>query len=615
MAPAQATDDWKSLPTLDARGMPRVLARLAGLAWRHPGRCLAALGCALLSAVLGLVTPGLLAAAVDRAHGLLSAGGAGQEQAVSALWFIALLTVAAGLGRGIATGLQGYFGEYVAQRVGLDLRLEFFRKLQGLGAAYHDGMHSGELITRGMLDLEGVRTFLESGLLRLVVLLLLVGVGSWRLLHVDAVTGALALSFVPFVVWRATRMGARLRVSWVRLQQLMGRITRTMEENLQGVRVVRAFAGTDFEMAKFDQASEAALLLSNRRITLRTGSVTIMNLAYYSAMAAVLLIGGQRVAAGLLSVGGLTEILAFMTILQQPVRQVGMVVNSSARAASSGARLFEVLDQRPDIVERPDAPDLKVGEGVLRFENVGFAYPGGATAAVTLKNISFAVRRGRSLGIVGPPGSGKSTIAKLIPRFYDVDSGRITIDEQDIRDVSLSSLRRAALVVQQDVFLFDISIADNIAYADPEAGREAIGEAAETAQFHDFVATLPEGYDSSVGERGVGLSGGQRQRVAIARGLLARPSVMVLDDSTAAIDAVTERRLSAALDQALENAATIIIAHRLASLRRADEIIVLDEGGIVERGSHEGLLALDGRYAALWRLQNETAPLALETAI
>lgn len=599
--PAPVADDWNDLPTALRPDMGRVLKRLTRLALRYPGYCALAVLCAALSAVLGLVIPGLLARAVDQAHGLLMQGGGG-EVVQAALRVSAGLAVAAGLARGIVTGLQGYFGEYIAQRVGLDLRLAFFAKLQELGGTYHDSMHSGELITRGMLDLEGVRTFLESGLLRLVVLLLLLGVGGWRLLHVDVATGALALSFVPFVLWRATRMGLRLRQSWVRLQQLMGELTRTMEESLQAARVVRAFAAAPFEMTKFDRAAGAALTLSMRRIRLRTGATSIMNLSYHAAMGLVLLVGGQRVAAGALSVGALTEILAFMTILQQPVRQVGMVVNSSARAASSGARLFQVLDQPPDIVERPGADDLPDLVGEVRFENVCFTYQGTPTPA--LADISFTVKRGRTLGIVGAPGSGKSTLAKLIPRFYDVDAGRITIDGHDIRDVSLSSLRRAALVVQQDVFLFDSSIGANIAYAEPRTDPEPIRDAAGIAQFDDHVESLPDRYDSPVGERGVGLSGGQRQRVAIARALLARPSVIVLDDSTAAIDAVTERHLHRALKAALADAATIIIAHKLSSLCHADEILLLDAGRVVERGTHRELMSQGGRYAALWDLQN-----------
>jgi ATP-binding cassette subfamily B protein len=329
-----------------------------------------------------------------------------------------------------------------------------------------------------------------------------------------------------------------------------------------------------------------------------------MNLAYYTAMALVLFFGGRRVADGSLTVGMLTEFLTFMSILQQPVRQVGMIVNSSARATSSGRRLFEILDAEPEIADVPGAKDLAIDHGVPRLENVAFTYPGSTRNA--LSDINIEVPAGRTLGIVGAPGSGKSTLAGLIPRFYDVTAGRITIDGQDIRQVTLHSLRRAVSLVQQEIFLFDTSIHNNVAYTDPWAQEERVIEATSIAQLHEHIATLPKGYSTRVGERGVSLSGGQRQRMSIARGLVAQPDIIILDDSTAAIDAATEQRVRAALRDAVNHMATIIIAHRLSALKDADEIVFLEGGRIVERGNHQHLVALGGRYAALWALQNRT---------
>jgi ATP-binding cassette, subfamily B, multidrug efflux pump len=457
-----------------------------------------------------------------------------------------------------------------------------------------------------MLDLEGVRAFLESGLLRVIALLLLVGVGAWHVIHADGPTGLLALSFVPFVMMSAARMGRFLRLSWMRLQETMAQMTRTMEENLQGVRVVRAFSSQSFEMTKFDRWAKMALRLANHRITARTGSNSIMNLTFYTSMGLVLWIGGQRVAACHLSVGGLTEVLAFMIVLQQPVRLVGMIVNSSARAATSGGRLFQVLDLEPSIKDAPGAQEMIVNDGMLRFEHVDFTY--GPGAENVLSDISFEVRPGKTLGIVGPPGSGKSTIANLIPRFYDTAAGRITIDGQDIRQVTLSSLRRAVAVMQQDVFLFDASVYDNVSYTDPQAEADRVSAAAMTSQIHDHVAQLPDGYATFVGERGVALSGGQRQRLSIARGLVADATFIVFDDSTAAIDATTEARVRNGLQAAVITKATIIIAHRLSSLWHADEIIVLDRGRIMERGTHQSLCEAGGVYADLWDLQSNSMP-------
>jgi ATP-binding cassette subfamily B multidrug efflux pump len=606
-----APDDFATLGRIDVHAMPRVLARLVRLAWRYPGRCFAAVLCAIGATLFNLITPKLLGDAVDQAHHLLgsAAPGASADAARSGLWWIAGLIVAACAARGALTGLQGYLGENIAQRVGYDLRLAFYEKLQRLDFSFHDRRHSGDLIARGMLDLEGVRAFLESGLLRTLSLALLVGAGAWRLMHVDLLLGALALSFVPFVVWRAARMGVMLRLSWERLQQLMSDLTRGMEENLQGARVVRAFASRLFELAKFDRVSEAALRLSNKRITLRMGSVSTMNFSFYLAMALVLWFGGRRIAAGQLTVGLLTECLTFMTLLQQPVRQIGMIVNASARAASSGSRFFEILDTAPAIHDRPGARPLVLTNGVLRFEHVFFAYPPtpghpGPSRGAVLEDISFELRPGRTLGIVGAPGSGKSTLAQLIARFYDVDAGRVTIDDQDVRDVTLDSLRQAVSLVQQETFLFDTSIHHNAAYAEPEIEEDRVVASTTVAQLHDHVAQLPEGYGTRVGERGVALSGGQRQRLSIARGLTADPAIIVLDDATSAVDASTEQHLRTTLHAAVRHKSTVVIAHRLSSLMHADEILVLEEGRITERGTHDALLARGGHYAALWKLQN-----------
>lgn len=592
---------------IDVQAMPQVLGRLTRLAIRYPWRCTFAILAALGAAVFNLLMPLLLGHAVDQTGHLLADAKLGADVVHHALLVTGGLIVVVCAVRGILTGLQGYLGETLAQKVGYDLRMAFFEKLQRLSFSYHDKIHTGDLIARGMLDLEGVRAFLEFGVLRVITLVLLLSVGSWRLLSIDVTLGLLALSFVPFVAWNAARTGLNLRISWQRLQKMMSEMTLNMEENLQGVRVVRAFTSRLHEMAKFDKISDLALRLSNQRITVRMGSMSTMTLAYYTSMALVLWVGGQRVASGALTVGSLTEFLTFITILQQPLRQIGMIINASARATGSGARLFEVLDTDPEIKDAKDAHDLIIDKGVLRFESVNFAYGHGPNDRTILHDINFEVKQGQVLGIVGAPGSGKSTLAHLIPRFYEVDSGRITIDGQDLRSLKLTSLRGAVGLVQQENFLFDTSIHNNVAYAEPLIDEERVIDAASIAQIHEHVEQLPKGYTTRVGERGVALSGGQRQRMTIARGLLDQPAILILDDSTAAIDPATEQRVRVALQGAMKKSATIIIAHRLSSLKHADQIIVLDEGRIVERGTHAELVAAGGHYAALWALQNRGA--------
>ena len=595
-------------PTVDVTAMPEVLPRIARLALRYRVRVALTIAASLAGAVATLALPRLLGRAVDQASALL--GGAGSADAArQALLVTAGLVMLATTLRGFLTMASGYLGEYLSQRVAYDLRLQFFQQLQRLSFGFHDKIHSGDLITRGMLDLEGTRAFIQGAMLPALSLILLVGFSAWMMISTDPVMAAIGLGFVPVAGWALGRMGFLLRVTWLRVQELMGVLTLTMEENLQGIRVVRAFAARRFEMGKFDAAAAETLAFQFKRITLRFQGVAWMMVSFHLSLGALIWWGGTKVLAGQMTVGRLTEFLTYMTLLQAPIRQIAMIFNSMARATSAGGRLFEVLDLEPEIADAPGALSLAPTVGVLRFEDVSFRYdPAGKTV---LSGIDFEVRPGQTLGIVGPPGSGKSTLANLAPRFYDVSGGRITIDGVDIRDVTLASLRAYVGLVQQEAFLFDSSVGHNVAYADPWAEEERIVDAARTAQIHEHIASLPMTYETRVGERGVALSGGQRQRMSIARGVVPGPGVIIFDDSTAAIDAVTERKVRDGLARATKAKATIIIAHRLSSLMHADHILVLDEGRIVERGSHAELLARGGTYADLYELQSRAAASAV----
>ena len=575
------------------------LVRITRLNLRHPVQVTIALVSTLIAATLQLFIPRLLGQAVDQARGVLDNAGA---LGMGPLWTTALLLLTVSILRGVFTLLQNYYGESVGHHCAYELRLACYEKVQRLSFSFHDSVHSGDLITLGILDIEGVRMFFSTGLVRLVLLSVLIVIGAYLLLSSDLVLGLLSLSFVPFVAWRSSVAQLTLRATWLVLQERLSVLSRVMEENLGGTRVVRAFAAQVHEMGKFDEASKKAMSLAHERIRIRIRNTSAMNFSFLFAMGLVLWVGGNKVMAGEISIGVLASFLTFMTILQMPVRQLGLLVNSFARASTCGSRLFELLDLDLEIADAPNATPLVISEGTLKFSNVSFAYPSAPERPV-LSGVSFEARRGETIGIVGPPGSGKSTIAHLIPRFYDVTGGTITLDGQDIREVTLSSLRKAVGVVQQDSFMFTTTIENNIAYGNPWAKEQGIERAAESAQLHNYVAGLPAGYRTIVGERGASLSGGQRQRLSIARSLILKPAVLVFDDSTAAIDAGTEERIRSALKRFARDRVTITISHRLSSLMHADHILFIEDGRIIERGSHAELLEKGGRYRALYDLQ------------
>jgi ATP-binding cassette subfamily B multidrug efflux pump len=577
---------FRRTSTVDAQAGLGAIARITRMSFRYPIMAGLALVATVAAVLMQLSIPVLLGRAVDQTQAVAASNAAPET-----LYPIATLLFCASVARGIFTLIQNYTAESVGHSLARDIRNLTYGKIQSLPFSFHDRTHSGDLITVGMLDLEGVRMFFSTALVRTVLLGLLIGLGATLLLSTHLALGLLALSFVPFAGWRSTVMRLTLRRTWLILQERLGVLSQVMEENLSGIRVVRAFASSEHEMAKFEVASKSALKLSHERIETRVKNTAAMTMAFFISMGLVLYFGGRQVASGEITLGTLATFLTFMAILQMPVRQLGMMVNGYARASTCGAT-----------------------NGTLKLENVSFSYAGN-TDLPALSGISFEAHKGETVGIVGPPGSGKTTLMHLLPRFYDPLVGSITIDGQDIRDATLSSVRKAVAVVQQDSFLFTTSIENNIAYADPYTETQQIRGVAESAQLHDYILGLPDKYGTIVGERGVSLSGGQRQRLSIARTLMMKPAVLIFDDSTAAIDAGTESRIRKALREYAKDRVTLIVAHRLASLMHADRILFLEHGQIIEQGSHEELLKLGGRYCDLHDLQMRPSANVLATEV
>lgn len=542
----------------------------------------------------------MLGEGVDQAFTLFQDGSHNRGEIESLLVGTAITVLIVALLRGTTGFAQMFLGETLSQRVSNRLRMLYFDKLQLLSFSFHDRVHTGQLMSRGLSDIEGVRMFVQTGLVQIVRVLVVLVAAGFFMAMIDWQLAVLSLSFVPFMAYRSARLRLQLRVTWLKIQDALGDLTTTMQENLAGIRVVRAFSAQKYEEAKFDVTAKEVveLRMSAARAHARGGGS--ISFAFLVAWAVVLWAGGEKVINGDITIGELTQFFFYLALLRFPVRMLIMVINSTARASSAGGRIFEILDIPSDITDNPVADPLAISDGVLRFENVSFNY-GDAPA---LRNVSFEARKDHTIGIVGAPGSGKSSITNLIPRFYDPTSGRVTIDGTDLRDATVNSVRQTIGLVEQDPFLFDGSIRNNIRYGDVGASDEKVETAAKIAQIHEFIASLPEGYDTELGERGIGLSGGQRQRVAIARTLLTNSPILVLDDSTSSVDAGTDARIRSALRELTGVQTTIIIAHRLSSLMHAEEIIVLETGSVVERGTHEELLTLGGQYKQLWDLQS-----------
>ncbi len=507
-------------------------------------------------------------------------------------WLVAFV-VALGVARAVMMSGRRLIAGKQALLVELDLRQAVYAKLVRLSFGFYDRHQTGQLMSRATVDLQGVRFFLGYGLIFFFQhTFTILGVGivvfviSWKLALISLAIGPVLIA----VAYRYSHVSHPLLRD---VQQKMADVATVAEENIVGVHVVKSFAQETAEQAKFDARSELVFLQSVKANRQRAFYVPILSFLPLLAQAAILFVGGHMVANGTLSLGDYVAFNLFLGLLVMPLRQLGMWIGQAQRATASGERIFQVIDEVEEIRDRDGAAPLPPGPGVVAFNGVTFGYD---PARPVLQDVSLTLEAGRVVALIGHTGSGKTSLAGLVPRFYDVQEGSVEVDGHDVRDVTLTSLRREIGVISQDPFLFSSTVRENIAFGRPDATEEDVEQAARLAQAHEFIETLPQGYETVIGERGITLSGGQRQRIAIARALVVDPRILILDDATASVDATTEARIRDGLRRAMQGRTTIIIAHRLSTIALAEEIVVLEDGRVAARGDHAELLATSQVY-------------------
>ncbi len=568
-----------------------------GLLWRAYSylRPQAGVTVAAYAATIGVI--GMNLALPQFIRWIIDIGILGGQPAVVGWSVLGLLGLT--LAKGVLMYGQGRWTEVASQHVAYTLRNAIQRKITNLSFEFHNQAEAGELLSRAMQDVERIRFLTGRATLRLLESVLLFGGTGVLLLWMNPGLAAAALAILPLLAYVALAFGYRFRPLSLETQRQLAVLTTRVEQSLRGGRVVRAFAQEAGEIERFQRENERWFTLSWDSVRLQAINLPLLILIANLGTVAILWLGGQQVIDGALTIGGLVAFTTYLAQFVNPMRLLGMVIPAIAMASSAAERIFEILDTTSTVADAPDALPLDHVAGHLRFESVSFSY----AQRPVLKDIDFEARPGQVIALFGPTGSGKSSIVNLIPRFYDPTSGRITLDGRDLRAVTLNSLRSQIGTVLQETTLFAGSVRENIAFGKPGAAEDEIMAAAQGAQAHEFIARMPQGYDTRVGERGVTLSGGQRQRLAIARTLLLDPRILILDDATASVDSETERLIGLALERVMQGRTSFIIAHRLSTIRRADEILVLDHGRIRARGNHASLLQSSRFYAHLVQKQ------------
>lgn len=577
------SDSWKA--------NLRMYMRILGLLRPHWLSSVSTLVCVALATIFSLIVPQLIEWVIDV--------GVPKGNFTDLLLAAAAILGASAL-RGVFAYGQGYFSQALSNLVAYDLRSQLYDHLQRLSFSFHDDSETGQLMSRMTADIEAVRNFFPMGLTRGILALVTFVAVTIILFLADWQLALVTMICIPIIGVLAQQVAKKLRPMWLGVQNEYGALSTVMQESLSGVRVVKSFAREDFEIQKFEDKNLELRGLNMSAMRLSAWNQPLMVLALNIVTVLVLWIGGVGVIGHRISLGTLVAVVNYVLVLATPVRTFGFMINWFMRGLSGGQRIFSVLDTEPEIKDAPDAHVLEKVEGHIKYDHVSFTYGNGTQV---LHDITIEAKPGQVVALLGPTGSGKSTILHLLPRFYDVSLGCVSVDGKDVREVTQSSLRRNIGLVLQDVFLFNATIRENIAFGIMHATEEQIVEAAKIARIHDFILTLPDGYDTWVGERGVTLSGGQKQRVAIARTLLLNPSILVLDDSTSSVDMETEYLIQQALEAVMRGRTTFVVASRLRTIKNADQILVLENGRIVERGTHTSLVKQGGPYSRLYDLQ------------
>ena len=503
--------------------------------------------------------------------------------------------------RGLFAFLQAYWAERNSQAVAFDMRNELYAKIQRLSFSYHDQNQTGQLMIRATDDVEKVRLFIGQGLLQLVGALVLLTATLIILFVTNAGLALATIWILPVALILFMVFGGITQPLFARVQQKLSALNTILQENLAGIKVVKAFTREASEEVKFRASADALMKQALVIARVFTFLFPLIFLIANLGQATTLYVGGQQIIGGSMTIGEWQEFSLYLIYLFFPVAQLGFIITQFGQAAASAARIFEILDAKSDVTDKPGAIQLPQVEGNIKFENVTFRYFGGGDPV--LDKVDIEAKPGETIALLGATGSGKTTIINLLPRFYDPTEGRITIDGHDLRDVSLESLRAQIGIVLQETTLFSGNIRENIAFGKPDASMEEITAAAKAAAAHDFIMSFPEGYETSVGERGTTLSGGQKQRIAIARALLLNPRILILDDSTSSVDLQTEAQIQTALDKLMKGRTSFVIAQRISTVMNADQILVLDKGRVVAHGKHAELMEENEIYAEIYTSQ------------